>query len=692
MIEFRDFALFTLTAAAVVDTALLLALLDRANRRRLVLPLLLIVAGAWLYHSGSAVHILLETTDTLLWLDHLAVLAMLFGALLMPCALLHGLWRADSLGWQAPPADWRHGLWYLPLLIPLLGLPEIWQPARLAERLAALREIYIALLIAVTVVAAGGFFRLQSRFIRPWARRFMLLAGIGLLLLALLLGGIVFIALPLWPQAERLLLLLVALSPLPLVLLVGYFIIRFNFLQLVLGRVFVYGVVVVAVVLFHQIILSELWQVLSEHYRVDFALVSGLAIAALVLMVPPLRSRSAEALRYLLGQRVDRQRQRSRNLVMAMAAHCGEPEADVLEWFISAAQQAFEVRYLAVWLFTPVGEISTQAGAVERLPQAEASGLWTELRSAGLAAACLGHSPPAVEDSLMAAGAAVAVRMDHPAVEGLVLVGHGPGEWYAERVHTLVLVVEQLAITLHTGRLQSQRLAAERRALQQDKLAALGLVASSVAHEVKNPLSSIRTLATLMAEEQEPDAPHAEDLRQMISELDRLALNVKQLLQFARPGDQDEIGVDLAEVLSGMGRIMRHLATHQGVSLDITDLHCLPPLRMPAGVLREILFNLLSNAIEAAHSRVTIHGYRDGAAAVIELADDGPGIPEAVCTQLFQPFVTGRADGTGLGLYLVGRHVQDWGGQIDCQSTPSQGTQFRLRLPLCLERSGQRSS
>jgi len=54
MIEFRDFALFTLTAAAVVDTALLLALLDRANRQRLVLPLLLIVAGAWLYHSGSA--------------------------------------------------------------------------------------------------------------------------------------------------------------------------------------------------------------------------------------------------------------------------------------------------------------------------------------------------------------------------------------------------------------------------------------------------------------------------------------------------------------------------------------------------------------------------------------------------------------------------------------------------------------
>ena len=682
MIELRDFALFALTAAAVIDTALLLALLDRANRRRLVLPLLLIVAGAWLYHSGSAVHILLETTDTLPWLDHLAMLAMLFGALLMPCALLHGLWRADSLGWQAPPADGRQGLWYLPLLLPLLGLPEIAEPARLAERMVALRETYIAVLIAVTVVAAGGFFRLQSRFIRPWARRFMLLAGVGLLLLALLLGGIVFIALPLWPQTEPLWRLVVALSPLPLVLLVGYFIIRFHFLQLVLGRVFVYGAVVVAVVLFHQIILSELWQTLSEHYRVNFAVVSGLAIAALVLMVPALRSRSAEALRYLLGQRVDRQRQRSRNLVMAMAAHCGKPEADVLEWFISAAQQAFEVRYLAVWLYTPTGDISAKVGAVERLTDAETRRLWMELRSGGLAAACLGHSPPAIEDSLMAAGAAVAVRMDHPAVEGLVLVGHGPGEWYAERVHTLVLVVEQLAITLHTGRLQSQRLAAERRALQQDKLAALGLVASSVAHEVKNPLSSIRTLATLMAEELGTDTPHAEDLRHIISELDRLALNVKQLLQFARPSNGDEIGVDLAEVLSGMARILRHLATHQGVNLEIPIPQALPRLRMPAGVLREILFNLLNNAIEAAHSQVTVYCYRDDTAVVIELSDDGPGIPESVGTQLFQPFVTSRTDGTGLGLYLVGRHVQDWGGQIDYQSMSPQGTQFRLRLPL----------
>lgn len=681
MIDFHDFALFALTAAAVVDTALLLALLDRPNRRRLALPLLLIVAGAWLYHGGSALHLLLATAEGVLteWLARSALLAVLAGALLMPCALLHGLLRADTLGWMRPRPDWRHGLLYLPLL---LVPPAALEPALLAQGIEGWRTVYVAVLIGVTLPAGIGFIRLRAHFERPWARRFMELTGVGLLLLAALLGAIFFVALPWVPAWRDPLLLLAALSPLPLVLLVGYFIIRFNVLQLVLGRVFVYGALVVAAVLFHQVFLRELWQALSEHYRVDFALVSGLAIAALVLAVPALRNRSAEALRYLLGRRVDVQRQRSRDLVIAMAGHCGEPEPELLAWFVDAGQQAFEVRYLAVWLCDSEGHVTDRAGAVERLPDAAVTTLLGELRGAGLVAGRLGGSPGPVEDSLMAAGAAAVVRMDHPDVDGLVLVGHGPDEWHEERLNILVLVVEQLAITLHTGRLQAERLAAERRALQQDKLAALGLVASSVAHEVKNPLSSIRTLATLMAEEQPPDAPHAEDLRQMIGELDRLALSVNQLLQFSRPGGDEQVGADLTRVLNGIVRILRHLATRQGLSLDVSAPEALPPVRLPVGVLREILFNLLGNAIEAARSRVELHCRRDGDAAVIELSDDGPGIPEALRAQLFRPFVTGRPGGTGLGLYLVGRHLQDWGGRIECHSAPEQGTLFRLRLPL----------
>jgi signal transduction histidine kinase len=398
--------------------------------------------------------------------------------------------------------------------------------------------------------------------------------------------------------------------------------------------------------------------------------------------VPSLRNRSAEALRYLLGRRVDVQRQRSRELVIAMAGHCGEPEPELLAWFVDAGRQAFEVRYLAVWLCDSEGHITDRAGAVERLSDTAVAELLTELRRASLVAGRLGGSPVAVEDRLMAAGAAAVVRMDHPAVDGLVLVGHGADEWHEERLNTLVLVVEQLAITVHTGRLQAERLAAERRALQQDKLAALGLVVSSVAHEVKNPLSSIRTLATLMAEEQPPDAPHAEDLRQMIGELDRLALSVQQLLQFSRPGGEDRVGVDLAEALNGIVRILRHLATRQGLTLNVPAPEPLPPVRMPAGVLREILFNLLGNAIEAARSRVELHFRRDGDDVVIELSDDGPGIPESLRAQMFRPFVSGRPDGTGLGLYLVGRHLHDWGGRIDCHSAPGKGTLFRLRLPL----------
>ena len=93
-----------------------------------------------------------------------------------------------------------------------------------------------------------------------------------------------------------------------------------------------------------------------------------------------------------------------------------------------------------------------------------------------------------------------------------------------EELSSLALLTEQLAVTLRNARLQQDRLAAERRALRQEKLSTLGLLASSIAHEIKNPLSSIRTISTVMAEDLGPDSPHAEDLRLIISEIDRLSV------------------------------------------------------------------------------------------------------------------------------------------------------------------------
>ena len=689
MVSFSELEIFLLGAAWVLDTALLLILLDRNNRRRIVAPLLLLVLGAWLFHTGAWGQSLLYDNPNawaarLYWLLLMTAAA---GLLLMPCAMLHGVLRATLTGIDPhTPADRR----YLWLYLPLLGLLAVgWRlqsdtSLDFTAQLSAWVMPYMLGLTAVNTASGLIFLRTYPRFVLHWNRAFVHSAGWALLALALIHSVLFFIALPLWPMQQALWQLLAALTPIPLILLVSYFIIRFNFMQLVLERVVIYGALLVAAVLFHQVFLQDVWEALSDRFKINFAIVEGIALTALVLLVRPLRQRSAEALRYLLGQPVSQFRRQTRQFAQRLVDHSDDSVSALLDWFCRAAPEALDVSYCALWLLDAQGTVVLRAGSAEtRLSDTEVQQLMHDLRARNRLA-CRPADAPSVSqgDRLLALGAAAAVLLEHPSVQGLCLLGRGGGDMHEERLNALILVAEQLALTIHGSQLQAQRLQAERRALQNDKLSALGLVAGSIAHEVKNPISSLKTIASVMREELPANSPHAEDLDLMLNELNRLHHTVNRLLQFARPpkaGAQTAVLSDEAEVLL---QILRHLARQKNIELRCRLEPSLPELAIDPNSLREILFNLLGNAIEAAGSWVSLQAKRTGHQVEISVADDGPGIDETIRSQLFQAFVTGKEQGTGLGLYLVGLRVREAGGQIDCASNP-RGTTFTLSLPVC---------
>lgn len=158
----------------------------------------------------------------------------------------------------------------------------------------------------------------------------------------------------------------------------------------------------------------------------------------------------------------------------------------------------------------------------------------------------------------------------HQEIRGLLVFGRRKGhrDLSEEEVSAVVLLAEQLAITLNSRLLHAERLEAERKVLQSEKLSALGLLASSIAHEVKNPLSSIKTIATVLAEQLGPGSSHAEDLQLIAGEVDRLALTTSQLLAFARPSRKEGEPCQVERVLEGTLQVMRHLAKQREVSLD----------------------------------------------------------------------------------------------------------------------------
>jgi signal transduction histidine kinase len=210
----------------------------------------------------------------------------------------------------------------------------------------------------------------------------------------------------------------------------------------------------------------------------------------------------------------------------------------------------------------------------------------------------------------------------------------------------------------------------------------LGLLAGSIAHEIKNPLSSIKTLAACLAEDLGADSPHAGDLQLIQGEIDRLARTTTGLLEFARPARAGAASASPAAALERTLAVLRHLARERGVVLDAQiDSHT-AAVAMDEPALRDVFFNLLSNSIDAAGAggRVAVGCRQENGCVVAEVSDSGPGLPAEVRERLFEPFASTKDSGTGLGLYTVARRIREAGGRIACESSPT-GTRFRIEIP-----------
>ncbi|HLQ45212.1 MAG TPA: ATP-binding protein, partial [Planctomycetaceae bacterium] len=640
----------------------------------------------------SFIHTLLvaATHPWPLRVNALAMTAMSVGLLVMPSSMLHGAIRLWHTGVEAKPqSDARYGLCYLPVLAlgPIARDLFVEPNGEFLTLVAAFTTPYVVWLCVTNLVAAGTFWGLRRRVALPHATQFFKGMAATLCGLSVLAVFVIFVAIPRWPQHAEAWKLVAGLSPVLPALLFAYHVVRFGFVPLVLERTLVYGAVLAAVFLFHHLALADVTNRLSEQLRVDFAIVEAVAAAALIVGYQPLRQRVAESLRYLLGARVAGVREQTRQLAARMSEGIDQPVDRWLTSIIEDVRTLFGVEHAGTWLFGDgdrvIGSATSgtaisaeQAIAVQRFVAASRQRVLTRFTATDQAAQSL----------LSVTGSSTAIAFDHRDLRGLLVLGRKPfnQELNEEELSSLALLTEQLAVTLRNARLQQDRLAAERRALRQEKLSTLGLLASSIAHEIKNPLSSIRTISTVMAEDLGPDSPYAEDLRLIISEIDRLAATTRQLLEFARPAPTANDSCVPRELLDHTLRILRHLAHQQGVRLETDFDDNSAVVRADPASLGEVFFNLLSNSIDAAGAGglVSVSCRTDSHVVVVQIRDTGAGLPSEVQDHLFEPFVTTKLDGTGLGLYIVGRRIRELGAEIRCESMLGQGTSFEVRLPI----------
>lgn len=216
-----------------------------------------------------------------------------------------------------------------------------------------------------------------------------------------------------------------------------------------------------------------------------------------------------------------------------------------------------------------------------------------------------------------------------------------------------------------------------------DRLSTLGELSAGMAHEIRNPLGSIRGTAEILKDGVDPTDPRHEFTEILVREVDRLNRVLEDFLRFARQAPVERGWFDLNVVVGEVLDLTRRQAERSSISIDFSAAE-LPQISGDGAQIRQALLNLVLNALQAmpGGGTLTVTTRRREEQAEVVVADSGPGISPGEEARIFRTFVTTRADGTGLGLPISQRIVTSHGGRITVAGRPGVGAEFTITLPL----------
>ncbi len=221
------------------------------------------------------------------------------------------------------------------------------------------------------------------------------------------------------------------------------------------------------------------------------------------------------------------------------------------------------------------------------------------------------------------------------------------------------------------------------------KLASLGQLSANVAHEIRNPLTSIKMRLYSLKEESKKDSPLSEDLNVIDEEISRMEGTVNNFLDFARPPELNLQSADLGQILEGTVNLIAPKVRSQKITIQ-KQLHDFPlELKIDKEQIRQVFLNIMLNAIEAMPNGGTLkidaakrEDKKLNKILEIIIGDTGTGIPPEIKNKITEPFFTTKAEGTGLGLFIASRIVKMHKGSLDIDSHGGKGTTVTLRIPV----------
>jgi signal transduction histidine kinase len=666
------------------------------SRRRKLSPverllfLLALTMGGW---HGSNLVITLHSLfgfsydrwNTLLRVaDSVSVISITFAYSFLLHVHLY-LWAAASNRPLKLSEKVRVYLSYLPNIFLAVALYKIWfRPyAPMMSRLhflvlpMAVWITYVLGVIAITelLIAKKTQNQSEQRIMRTLAASFVI---IGIVILAALAFG-----LGEGTEAGLYLKTVANLGSLLPSLLLAYYIYRYRYLELIIEESLIVASFAAVVLTIYIYGIKTIGDWMSLRYGFRPGVVEALLILGLALWAAPLRRWLEKRFHKLF----EREAALYRQIVSRISSQAGQYKhlPQLLDFVQQQTTRALGLRRTRIVLRErflsgetapqfPATDAAFSESALEKVIELSQSNGWQPV-----------EDHPLLSDNGF--GLAYPLRRDER-VSGVLLIDAAAATLTEDTRSVLEVLAGQVAIAVEDCRLVEENVTLERKLAERERLAALGQMAATVAHEIKNPLSAIKSIAQVMGEDESMSREYARDLSLIIGEADRLGQSVTQLLSFARSKAPAELPQLASQLIDTVVRLFQASADNRGVTLTTKPGADSELSGEVVSSVRVALSNLLLNSLQATDKggEITIAQNIEDDVLVISVQDTGPGISEELRKRVWEPFFTTKQRGTGLGLAIVRKRMEEAGGTARLvPSINGQGAQFELRVGLNAE-------
>ena len=468
----------------------------------------------------------------------------------------------------------------------------------------------------------------------------------------------------------------------------SYYVYRYNYMEFVLRRSVFYSFLAILVICFYYFGIRQLGKYLEFNYSVNAKVLEAVLIIALVYWFPKLKENIQGLIRRLFFKRIvnseyllnDLSHQISTDLLIDLSL--------LLENIVESIEKATAIKDVNLILFKS-GSTQVVGGGDNTLIARDEILNTIKYFDKGEIAVLDRHE--ITDASIINEMKRLEMFFVFPIFKdrkltGLLTLGKSRRGMRlpTDSLEQLMIIANQISSAMAKAELIQEKLQLERKMYENEKLSSLGRLSTSVAHEVKNPLSSIKAIVQVLKEDFKEETKTQKSLSIIVEEIDRLTKVVNQLLVFAKPQGDSKRNVKISDLINKVLVVLRHEAKMNNIDIHLDVSSDLPSILADEGSLTEVFFNIIHNAIQAMSEGgnltilITYEQKDDYIRAVFE--NNGPGISQEDIGKIFEPFYTTKQMGTGLGLAIVKKKLEEVKGLIHVESENST-TKFIVNIP-----------